>query len=180
LEETIKTSEHEHYMGLALKKAEAALKKGEFPVGCVVVIDNRVIADSSRQGTAGTNNIFSEIDHAEIICLKNIEQANSKHDLSKAVLFCTMEPCLMCFGAILIAGIKKIVYAYEDAMGGGTSCDLAKLPPLYKQSSIEVVPGIMREQSLDLFSRFFNRRGNQYWKDSFLETYTIEQSARKK
>jgi tRNA(adenine34) deaminase len=171
----IKTSEYEHFMGLALQKADSAFANGEFPVGCVVALENRVIGDSSRQGTTGDRNKFSETDHAEMICLKNIEKADMTYDLSRAVLFCTMEPCLMCFGAIILSGIKKIVYAYEDPMGGGTSCDLNHLPLLYRTSGIEVIPGIMRTQSLDLFYRFFKKKGNQYWKNSLLETYTIEQ-----
>ncbi|MCK5097736.1 MAG: nucleoside deaminase [Desulfobacteraceae bacterium] len=167
-------------MGLALEKARAAFVNGEFPVGCVVVLDNRVIADSSRQGTSGDRKKFSEIDHAEIICLKNIEKAEIIDDLSNAVLFCTMEPCLMCFGAIILAGIRKIVYAYEDPMGGATCCDLNQLPLLYKKSKIEVVSGIMRDKSLNLFCQFFKKNGNQYWKDSLLEIYTIEQEGKEK
>ncbi len=167
-------------MGLALKKADRAFEKGEFPVGCVVVLDNQVIADSSRTGTSGDRERFSEIDHAEIICLRQIEKAKNKYNLSKAVLFCTMEPCLMCFGAILLSGIKKIVYAYEDAMGGGTHCDLNQLPILYKESEIEVIKGVLRGQSLTLFCKFFEKKDNQYWKGSLLETYTLEQGKNKK
>lgn len=162
-------------MGLALQKAEEAFLNDEFPVGCVVIQDNRVIADSSRQGTSGNRNRFSEIDHAEITCLKSIEKADAEKDLSESVLFCTMEPCLMCLGAIILSGIKKIVYAYEDPMGGGTSCDLKQLPILYKNSDIEIISGVMREQSLSLFYKFFKKDTNNYWKNSLLETYTIKQ-----
>ena len=167
-------------MGLALEKADTAFKNGEFPVGCVVVLENQVIADSSRLGTSGDRKKFSEIDHAEIICLKKIEKADINDDLSKAVLFCTMEPCLMCFGAIILAGIKKIVYAYEDHMGGATCCDLNQLPFLYKNSKIKVVSGVFREKSLNLFMEFFKKKGNQYWKGSLLETYTLEQGLKLK
>ncbi|MCP4721895.1 MAG: nucleoside deaminase, partial [Desulfobacteraceae bacterium] len=93
----------------------------------------------------------------------------------ESVLFCTMEPCLMCFAAIILAGIKKIVYAFEDPMGGGTGCDLSLMPPLYKEAKVEVVSGVLREKSLDLFYDFFNKETNLYWKDSFLEAYTREQ-----
>lgn len=162
-------------MNLALEKAEIAFLNGEFPVGCVVVQDKCVIADSSRQGTSGNRSKFSEIDHAEIICLKNIEKTDTDTDLARAVLFCTMEPCLMCLGAIILSGIKKIVYAYEDPMGGGTSCDLNQLPILYKNSDIEIISGVMREKSLNLFYKFFKNKSNKYWKNSLLETYTIKQ-----
>ncbi len=162
-------------MDLALEKAETAFLNGEFPVGCVVVKDNCVIADSARQGTSSDRKKFSEIDHAEIICLKNIEKIDADIDLAKAVLFCTMEPCLMCLGAIILSGIKKIVYAYEDPMGGASSCDLSQLPVLYKNSDVKIISGIMRERSLSLFSKFFKNKSNQYWKNSLLEQYTIEQ-----
>ncbi len=176
MEDGIKTAEYEYYMGIALDKADLALLSGEFPVGCVVVLDNRVVGEGSRLGTSMDKKKFSEVDHAEIICLKNIEKDNSIGDLSSAILFCTMEPCLMCFGAIILSGIKKIVYAYEDPMGGATSCDLNQLPLLYKNSGIKVVSGVMRENSLNLFYKFFQNQSNQYWKGSLLETYTMEQA----
>ena len=164
-------------MNLALEKADTAFLDGEFPVGCVVVQDKRVIADSSRKGTSEKSAKFSEIDHAEIICLKEIEKTGIIHDLSKAVLFCTMEPCLMCLGAIILAGIKKIVYAYEDPMGGAACCDLSRLPFLYKNSEIEIVSGVLRKKSLNLFYQFFKKKENKYWKESLLETYTLEKGA---
>ena len=81
----------------------------------------------------------------------------------------------MCFGAILLSGINTIVYAYEDPMGGGTKCDLKKLPSLYAKAKIDVIPGVLRQKSLDLFYDFFNKETNLYWKNSYLERYTLEQ-----
>lgn len=160
---------------MALDQAKMAFKKGEFPVGCVIVQDNRVIAEGSRRGTGRKIPFFSEIDHAEIRALKALEINGSKFNPEKSIVFCTMEPCLMCFAAIILSGIKKIVFAYEDPMGGGTGCDLSSMTPLYEDAKIEVVPGVLREKSLDLFCDFFNKEGNTYWKDSFLEAYTLEQ-----
>ncbi|SDT88978.1 tRNA(adenine34) deaminase [Desulfobacula phenolica] len=162
-------------MGLALEQAQMAFDRGEFPVGCVIVQDEKVIAIGSRQGTTLDRAFFSEIDHAEIRALKKLENIGTQFDPERSILFCTMEPCLMCFGAIILSGIKKIVYAYEDPMGGGTTCDLKKLPPLYKKCGIDIVSGVLREKSLDLFSNFFNKETNLYWKNSYLETYTFEQ-----
>jgi tRNA(adenine34) deaminase len=86
-----------------------------------------------------------------------------------------MEPCLMCFGAILISGIHRIVYAYEDVMGGGTGCDLSRLPALYSGTPVEIVPHLMRDRSLALFKTFFSRPDNLYWKHSALADYTLAQ-----
>lgn len=164
----------EYYMGLALEQAKAAFNKGEFPVGCVIVQDGKIVAIGARKGTAPDKPFCSEIDHAEIRALKSLEAGNVQFEPGKAVLYVTMEPCLMCFGAIILAGIKKIVYAYEDPMGGGTRCDLKGLTPLYEKCSIEIVPGMLRRKSLDLFVRFFNKKTNLYWKNSYLETYTLD------
>lgn len=169
---------YDSYMELALEQARNAFEQGEFPVGCVIVQDERVIATGARKGTALRTGFFSEIDHAEIRALRYLERAGIRFEPEKSTLFCTMEPCLMCFGAIILSGIQKIVYAYEDPMGGGTACDLKTLPPLYQTSKIVVVPGVLRKKSLDLFYDFFNKEDNFYWKNSYLEIYTREQKAK--
>ena len=167
--------DYEYYMGFALEQAKKAFDQGEFPVGCVIVQDKRVIASGARLGTTNNKPFFSEIDHAEIRALKSLEANAQAFIPERSVVFCTMEPCLMCFAAIILAGIKKIVYAYEDPMGGGTCCDLSSMTPLYKDVKIEVVSGVLREKSLDLFCKFFNKETNLYWKNSFLEAYTLDQ-----
>ncbi len=161
-------------MAYALTEAQAAWKKGEFPVGCVVVQEGCVIAAGARKGTTGMGRA-SEIDHAEIRALRQLDGVGADFIPSQAVLYCTMEPCLMCFSAIVLAGIKTVVYAYEDIMGGGTSCDFSNMPPLYSQSNMTVVPGVCRKKSLDLFVKFFKKRDNIYWASSLLETYTLGQ-----
>ena len=166
---------YDSHMEKALDQASLAYEAGQFPVGCVIVQDNKVIATGARSGTAGDLLFFSEIDHAEIRALKALETYAGDFLPEKAVLFCTMEPCLMCYAAIILSGIKTIVYAYEDAMGGGTCCDLTSLTPLYREADIQVVPHVMRQKSLDLFYNFFNKEANLYWKGSYLEEYTLAQ-----
>lgn len=167
---------HEYFMGLALKEAESAFANSEFPVGCIITDGERVLSTGSRTGTAGNHK--NEIDHAEIVALRNLEQIIYP-DVSKnrtgLSLYCTLEPCLMCFGAILLSPITRIVYAYEDVMGGGTRCDLSTLPLLYQKRQITILNGIMREKSLELFKSFFNNPLNNYWKDSLLSNYTLDQ-----
>ena len=91
----------------------------------------------------------------------------------KITVFCTMEPCLMCYGALILAGVGGIVFAYEDVMGGGTGCELFRLKPLYKNSPVTVVPGVMRAESLNLFKTYFSNPANSYWKQSLLAEYTL-------
>lgn len=162
-------------MTSALSQARKAHEKGEFPVGCVVVQNKRIVATGERRGTSSAAGYFSETKHAEIDCLKNLENSKAFQNPDTAYLFCTMEPCLMCYGAIIISGIRNIVYAYEDPMGGGTGCDLKSLPPLYSNCRMTVTPGILREESLRLFYDFFTSCRNTYWKNSLLADYTIRQ-----
>jgi tRNA(adenine34) deaminase len=164
---------YEYFMKQALIQAKNALSTGEFPVGCVVVRGDRILTTGARKGTAG--NIPNEIDHAEMIALKHLADLEIDRDNKRIVLFTTMEPCLMCLGALILSGISEIVYAYEDVMGGGLSCDLKNLTPLYKNSQISVVPNILRKESLELLQTFFNNPENSYWQGSLLADYTLRQ-----
>lgn len=162
---------YELFMEMALEQAESALSTGEFPVGCVIVHGEDLLVTGSRTGTAG--DAVNEIDHAEMVALRRLADLDKTIDKNKTTLFCTLEPCLMCFAAILLSGIGKIVYAYEDVMGGGTNCDLTRLAPLYEKCRIPVVPNILREKSLSLFKAYFEDPDNIYWKESLLARYTL-------
>ncbi len=162
---------HEYFMEIALDCARAALSKDEFPVGCVITYKDDVVVTRSRTGTAGPD--ANEVDHAEMQALRELAGLNKEMDPDKMTLFTTLEPCLMCFGAHLLSRIGTLVYAYEDVMGGGTKCDLSSLTPLYRDSRVSIVPNILRDQSLDLFKRFFGSSGNSYWKGSRLAEYTL-------
>ena len=163
--------DHEFFMTEALKAAEKALLSNEFPVGCVVVSGGTIIATGSRTGTKGL--VANELDHAEIVALRKLE--TNDRPPSGMTLYTTMEPCLMCLGAIVIHGIGQIVYAYEDAMGGGTGCSLAELPALYRNSKISIISNVLRKESLALFKAFFSNPDNRYWQNSLLAEYTLSQ-----
>ena len=163
----------EYFMGKALELAEQALELGEFPVGCILVYENRIVATGRR--THSTSDALNELDHAEINALRDFSRVRPAVDPKKVTLYCTLEPCLMCYGAILISGIGRIVYAYEDAMGGGTRCPLSDLPALYHQQAAVISSDVSRRESLKLFGEFFSNPDNRYWKDSRLAKYTLEQ-----
>jgi len=165
-------NDHELFMGGALSEAERALRLGEFPVGSVMVLDNRIVSVGARTNSKSGGN---ELDHAEIVALRILRERLPETDFSEVVAYSTMEPCLMCFSALVLNGIRTIVYAYEDVMGGGTSLDLSTLPSLYRDMEIDIIPGVCRNQSLKIFKQFFLDQNNTYWRDSLLARYTIEQ-----
>ena len=163
----------EKYMRQALSLAESALAAGEFPVGCVFVHEGRVVARGARIESAGAGT--NEVDHAEILALREFYRLPAGVDPKKVCVYCTLEPCLMCFGALVIAGVGKIVYAYEDAMGGGTDCRLQHLSSFYKDRLPVVVPYVLRDESLGLFQAFFKNPETDYLKNSYLAAYTLSQ-----
>jgi tRNA(adenine34) deaminase len=70
------------------------------------------------------------------------------------------------------------VYGYEDIMGGGTNLILDQLKPLYASMKIEIIPGILRAESLQLFQQFFSKDSSGYWQDSLLAQYTLAQAVK--
>ena len=166
---------HEKYMHFALEQAREALEQGEFPVGVVIVHEGQVLVSGKRLHTQGRKEKVNEIDHAEILALRNFLALETTPPAAELTVYSTMEPCLMCFSTLILNGFRNIVYAYEDVMGGGTNLVLENLNPLYRDMEIHVVANVLREQSLALFKQFFLDPENQYWKDSILSNYTVSQ-----
>lgn len=161
----------ELFMKEALKEAIKALDCNEFPVGCVIVSENQIIARGKRKKSF--SQIPSEIDHAEINTIRELEKNFPLLPKNKMTIYATMEPCLMCLSAITLSGFKKIVYAYEDIMGGGCSINRKNFPLFYQKKFPEIISGVLRNESLDLFKKFFSSPDNIYWKDSELSKYTL-------
>ena len=170
IEEQGRHSDH-FFMQQALEEARIALSAGEFPVGCVLVQDKQIVGRGHRENSRGE--AVNEIDHAEVVTLRKLLHDHPGFDCQGITLYCTMEPCLMCYATMLLSGIRRFVWAYEDIMGGGTSLPLTELFPLYQEMSVELVPDVLRRESLDLFARFF--QDHSYWQGSLLAKYTLEQ-----
>jgi tRNA(adenine34) deaminase len=162
-----------HFMRQALEHARQALTAGEFPVGCVIVHENRIVASGARQGTRSGHP--NEIDHAEMVALRHLAASEAGLAHETLVAYCTLEPCLMCLAALTLSRIGKLVYAFEDVMGGGTRCDFASLPPLYQALKPQIAGGVMRAESIELLQIFFADPANDYWQGSLLASYTVAQ-----
>ncbi len=165
-------AKHRKYMQEALTEASKALERGEFPVGCVITRHDEIIARGHR---INSHNHANELDHAEVTALRSLFQNSEVTDDSPLTVYCTMEPCLMCFATLILNNVRTIVYAYEDVMGGGTSLDMSSLPPLYQNMKLTVIPHVLRQESLVLFKNFFSNPETNYWPDSLLSQYTLNQ-----
>lgn len=167
--------QHEKYMRVALDHAAEALGKKEFPVGAVFVHQGEIVASGRREKSQEQTGVVNEIDHAEILGLRTLLATAPEINPAEVSVYSTMEPCLMCFATLLLNGIHHIVYAYEDVMGGGTNLPLPQLNPLYRAMEVEIIPHVLRTESLALFKQFFADPENEYWKDSLLSSYTLSQ-----
>jgi len=163
------------YMRIALEHAKEALEQAEFPVGVVFVHRGAIVATGKRLHSHEQTESVNEIDHAEVLGLRRLLDEKPDIPLSEVVVYATMEPCLMCFSTLILNGIHNIVYGYEDVMGGGTNLPLQQLNPLYREMKVNVIPHVLRAESLELFQRFFSDPENLYWKDSLLANYTLSQ-----
>ncbi len=163
--------EHEHFMTAALDGARQALIAGEFPVGCVMVAEGRIVASGYRQNSG--EECRNEIDHAEILTLRRLIAEQPGLDLATVTVYSTLEPCLMCYSTMLLSGIRSFVWAYEDVMGGGANLPLYMLNTLYAQMRVHLVDRVLRAESLRLFQQFFQT--GTYWQDSLLAQYTLAQ-----
>src|SRR5882724_12905071 len=106
--------QHEEFMRLALREAEAALAENEVPVGAVVVHGGRVIAAAHNQ----REQLHDPTAHAEMIAITQAAQALSNWRLEHCTLYVTLEPCPMCAGAIVLARMPRVVYGAADPKAG--------------------------------------------------------------
>jgi tRNA(adenine34) deaminase len=167
------TMNYGFFMARALEEAEQALSEGEFPVGCVMVHEGAVIATGARHRTRPDNG--NEVDHAEMLALRRLANDRQTVNREEVTVFSTLEPCLMCYAALIINGIRRVVYAYEDVMGGGTGLDLTRLNPIYAGAAMVVVPHVLRKESLSLFKKFFSDPNNTYLQGTLLAKHALSQ-----
>lgn len=142
------------WMKLALAEAEKAALRGEVPVGAVLVDDSGVIG-------AGGNSPITECDptaHAEILALRAAATLRHNYRLPDATLYVTLEPCLMCMGALLHARVKRLVYGATDPKGGAAHSLYTVGDDPRLNHRIEVVGGVLAEECALLLKDFFRRR----------------------
>jgi tRNA(adenine34) deaminase len=141
-------------MRAALAEAELAAGANEIPVGAVVMANGETIANGHNRSI--TDNDPSA--HAEIIALRNAALAQSNYRLSGATLYVTLEPCVMCVGAIVQARIERLVFgAYDDKAGAlGSATDLSDSRALNHR--FEINGGLFADESAALLQNFFRSR----------------------
>jgi tRNA(adenine34) deaminase len=143
-------------MAFALDEARRAALAGEVPVGAIVVRDGVVVGAGHNQPIAS----HDPTAHAEIVAIRAAAASSKSYRLNDAVLYVTLEPCVMCVGAMLHARIARLVYGARDEKAGalGSVYDIGRDGRLNHR--IEVVGGVMEAECRALLRDFFKvRRG---------------------
>ena len=141
----------EYFMQQALKEARRAFDDGEVPVGAVVVINNRIIARGHNQ----VERLNDPTAHAEIIALTSAFNFLSSKYLPDASIYVTVEPCLMCAGALYWSKIGKIIWGADDEKNGHKRITENNWP---FHPKTEVTKGIMKEECAELMKSFFRSK----------------------
>lgn len=145
----------EYFMQQALAEARAAAAEGEIPVGAVVVAGGRIIGRGHNQ----TERMHDVTAHAEMIALTAASQAMGGKYLSGCTLYVTVEPCIMCAGAIGWAQVSRIVIGACDPKRGYTSVTRDDASPFHPRA--QVVSGVLEDECRFLMQDFFRRRRNK-------------------
>ena len=149
---------YEEYMEMCLSEARAAWAEDEVPVGALVLDKNGVILSQAHNMTRTLTNPTA---HAEILALEAASRRQGNFRLTGCTLFVTMEPCIMCAGAIIEARIEKLIFGCCDEKRGafGSVIDINALPLNHK---VTVSGGILEDKSALLLKQFFTaRRGTE-------------------
>lgn len=148
------TQQDEYWMQQALQLAEQAKEAGEVPVGAVLVLNNEMIAK-------GFNCPISTSDptaHAEMVALRNAAAVHSNYRLLNTCLYVTLEPCLMCAGAMVHARIARLIYGASDPKSGAIVSKSQTLDLPFLNHRVKHAGGLMSEQCGAILSDFFRER----------------------
>ena len=141
-------------MNLALKEAKKAYKEDEVPVGCVLVLNDEVIAKAYNHKEKKNDTIA----HAEIECIKKAEKKLNTWYLNNLEMYVTLEPCMMCTGAIINSRIKKIYIGTNDPKGGCfKSCiDIDNIKNINHHPKYEF--GLLQDECASMLKDFFKQK----------------------
>lgn len=147
------TEDDLRWMRLALAEAQKALEHEDVPIGALAVRNGEIIG-------AGHNHREADQDptaHAEMIAIRQAAQVVGHWRLEEVTIYCTLEPCAMCAGAMVLARLPRLVYAAPDpkAGAGGSVMDIVRHPAL--NHLVEVEAGVCAEEAAEMIRAFFRR-----------------------
>jgi tRNA(adenine34) deaminase len=144
----------EFFMKEALKEAQKAYKEDEVPIGAIVVYKNQIIGRGHNQ----TERLKDPTAHAEILAITAAANALSSWRLNDVIVYSTVEPCVMCSGALVLGRVKRIVFATRDTKFGGCGSVVNVVNEEKLNHQIEITEGVLEDQATSLLQSFFEKR----------------------
>jgi tRNA(adenine34) deaminase len=139
----------EYFMNIALQQAQQALEQDEVPIGAIVVANNKVIGKGFNQ----TEMLHDVTAHAEMIAITAASNAVGSKYLGECTLYVSIEPCVMCAGALAWSRISKVVYGASEPKFGYSLTDEQII-----SSKTEIVQGVLQEEAASLMTEFFKSK----------------------
>jgi len=144
-----------YFMERALAQAQKAYEEDEVPVGAVLIIDNEIVAEGHNQ-PIDTNDPTS---HAEINVIRKATKELNNYRLENSSIYVTLEPCLMCCGAMIHARIENLIFSTTDPKSGAVVSNSRALDFNFTNHKINYSQGLLSEESSKLLKQFFaNKR----------------------
>ncbi|MCR5505900.1 MAG: tRNA adenosine(34) deaminase TadA [Bacilli bacterium] len=147
-------NELEKFMSIALKEANKAKEIDEVPIGCIIVKDGKVIAKSFNKREHNQD----PTGHAEIKTLQKAAKKLNSWRLEGCDLYVTLEPCIMCSGAIIQARIRRVIFGAYDSKGGGLGSSINVLDAHNINHHPEVIGGVLKEECAKILSEYFKEK----------------------
>lgn len=155
-------------MRLALEQAAQAEKLGEVPVGALVVFDNQVLGSGFNQGIT----LEDPTAHAEIVAIREAADLAGNYRLTGAALYSTIEPCVMCAGAIIHARLARVVYGAPDPKAGAVQSLFEILSDPRLNHQVEVSAGVLADECRRIIQDFFRRRRTESAETSAVRSHS--------
>lgn len=145
------------YMVEAIKEAQVAYEKGEVPIGCVIVKDETIIGRGHNQ----KETMQDPTAHAEVLALREASKKLGAWRLTDAEVYVTIEPCVMCMGALIQARVSKLIFGARDPKFGGARSLYSLAEDARHNHRFEVVEGVLEKECAQIMKDFFRMRREQ-------------------
>jgi tRNA(adenine34) deaminase len=146
-----------HWMRQALAAAHEARARDEVPVGTCIVVGETILAVAGNR----TRTDGDPTAHAEIVALRQAATKAGNYRLAQAVVYSTIEPCVMCAGALIQARVKRLVFGARDERAGAVESRFRVCDTDFLNHRIEVAGGVLEDECRELMQEFFRARRNQ-------------------
>jgi tRNA(adenine34) deaminase len=143
-----------HWMRRAISAASEASERGEVPIGTCIVLGETILATAGNR----TRTDGDPTAHAEIVALREAAAKAGNYRLTDAVVYSTIEPCVMCAGALIQARVKRLVYGARDERAGAVESHFEVCDTDFLNHRIEVTAGVLEEECRELMQEFFRAR----------------------